>query len=81
MAAAAARVDNQHQVLDDTPDMTVGEALQNGPSLRVLVLGDDGFLPAVKDGYKSDNMFSKIVDNPGHYLTFRVVDGIIHMKN
>src|SRR3984893_9435237 len=26
-------------------------------------------------------MFSKIVDNPGHYPTFRVMDGIIHTKN
>ena len=81
MAAAAARIDDQHQVLDDAPDMTVGEVLQNGPSLWVLVLGDDVFLPAVKDGYKLDNMFSKIIDNPGHYPMFRVVDGIIHTKN
>jgi hypothetical protein len=58
MAVAAAGIDDQHQVPDDTTDMTVGEALQNGPSLCQLVLGDDMFLPAVKDGYKLDNMFS-----------------------
>jgi hypothetical protein len=61
--------------------MTVGEALQNGPSLRKVVLGDKTFLQAIKDGYSEDSVFSKVIDNPGHYPIFRVVDGIIHTKN
>ena len=60
---------------------TVGEALQNGPSLRKIVLGDKTFLQAVKDGYKGDSTLSKVIANPGHYPLFRVVDGIIHTKN
>jgi hypothetical protein len=62
-------------------DITVGEALQNGPPLDKIVLGDGLFLEAVKSGYKNDPMFSKILENPGHYLNFRVFEGIIHTKN
>jgi hypothetical protein len=62
-------------------DMTVGEALQNGPPLDKIVLGDGLFLEAIKSGYKNDPMFSKILENPGHYLNFRVFEGIIHTKN
>ena len=57
--------------------MIIGEALQNGPSLDKIVLGDRSFLEAVK----SDSMFSKILENPGHYLNFMVFEGIIHTKN
>src|ERR1700676_1679482 len=62
-------------------DMTVGEALQNGPPLDKIVLGDGMFLEAIKSGYKNDPMFSKILENPGHYLNFRVFECIIHTKN
>src|ERR1700692_5126840 len=62
-------------------DITVGEALQNGPPLDKIVLGDGLFLEAIKSGYKNDPMFFKVLKNPGHYLNFRVVEGIIHTKN
>jgi len=39
------------------------------------------FLEAIKSGYKNDPMFSKVLENPGHYLNFRVFEGIIHTKN
>jgi hypothetical protein len=83
MAAATRLVDipEEDNPRDDTHDMTVGEALQNGPSLRKVVLGDKTFLQAVKDGYSEDSVFSKVIDNPGHYPIFRVMDGIIHIKN
>src|SRR5882762_11744503 len=62
-------------------DMTVGEALQNGPPLDKIVLRDGLFLEAIKLGYKNDPMFSKVLKNPGHYLNFRVSEGIIYTKN
>jgi hypothetical protein len=62
-------------------DMTVGEALQNGPLLDKIVLGDGLLLEAIKSGYKNDPMFSKVLEHPGHYLNFRVFEGIIHTKN
>jgi hypothetical protein len=71
----------EEAIPDDDHDMTVAEALQTGPSLRKIVLGDKTFIQSVKDGYKSDNMFAKVVKDPGHYPTFRVIDGIIHTKS
>jgi hypothetical protein len=62
-------------------DMTVGEALQNGPLLDKIFLGDGLFLEAIKSGYKNNPMFSKVLENPGHYLNFRVFEGIIHTRN
>jgi len=62
-------------------DMTIGEALQNSSPLDKIVLGDSSFLEAIKSGYKNNSMFSKILDNPGHYLNFRVFKGLIHTKN
>jgi RNase H-like domain found in reverse transcriptase len=83
MAKAARLVDIPEDInpQDDIHDMTVGEALQNGPSLRKIVLEDKTFLQAVKDGYEGDSTLSKVIANPGHYPLFRVVDGVIHMKN
>ncbi len=45
------------------------------------MLGGEAFVQAIKDGYKGDNVFAKVIDNPGHYPIFRVIDGIIHTKN
>ena len=83
MASAARAVETAKvsDAKDDALDMTLGEALQNGPSLRRTVLGDKSFLQAVIDGYKGDSVFSKIVENPGHYPMFRLHDGLIHTKN
>ena len=65
----------------DEDDITLGEALQDGPPLRETVFRDDSFIEAVKTGYKEDNVFSKAIDNPGHYPIFRVIDGILFTKN
>src|ERR1700677_2376549 len=65
---------------DEGGDLTVTD-VQNGPSLRKVVFGDKTFSEAVKDGYKSDTTFTKVIDNLGHYPIFRVMDGLIHTKN
>src|SRR6202050_4584776 len=52
---------------DEGGDLTVADSLQNGPSLRKVVFGDKTFTEAVKDGYKNDTTFTKVIDNPGHY--------------
>src|ERR1700677_4342213 len=75
--AEASRIANiPDPVIDDGGgDLTVADALQNGPSLRKVIFGDKTFTKAVKDGYKSDTTFTKVIDNPGHYPIFRVIDG------
>jgi hypothetical protein len=82
MAEAAQQHDiPEPAVEDEGGDLTVADALQDGPSLRVIVLGGETFIHAVREGYKGDNIFAKVIDNPGHYPIFRVMDGIIHTKN
>lgn len=68
-------------VTNDDHDITVGEALQDGPLLRGIVMGDQDFVGAVKAGYVDDSVFKKVIDNPHHYPTFRVADGLVHTKN
>jgi hypothetical protein len=46
-----------------------------------IVLGDKTFLTTIQDGYRNDNIFSKVINNPGHYLIFRVINGLVHNKN
>ena len=68
--------------IPDSPDeITVGEALQDGPPLRPIVMGDLDFVRAVKTGYQDDSMFAKILAKPHHYPGFRMVDGVIFTKN
>ena len=83
MASASQNIQEGHpdQDVSSDEDITVGEALQSGPPLREIVYQDDSFIKAVKDGYKLDSVFSKIIDNPGHYPTFRLIEGILHTKN
>src|ERR1700676_493433 len=45
-----------------------------------IVLGDGSFLEAIKSSHTNDSMFSKILENPGQYLNFRVFEGIIHTR-
>ena len=80
-AARIANVPDPQTTDDDGKDMTVAEALQDGPSLRKIVLGDKTFLAAMRDGYKNDSVFSKVVNNPGHYPVFRVIDDLVYTKN
>jgi transposase InsO family protein len=65
----------------DEDDVTVGDALQDGPPLHEIVLGDTDFLQAVKEGYRDDTMFNKIIEKPHHFSMFRIEDGLIHTKN
>ena len=83
MAKAARLMDIPEDInpQDDIHDMMVGEALQNRPSLRKIVLGDKTFLQAIKVGYEGDSTLSEVIANPGHYPLLCVVDGIIHTKN
>ena len=82
MAEAAQQHDiPEPAVEDEGGDLTVADALQDGPSLREIVLGGETFIHTVREGYKGDNIFAKVIDNPGHYPIFRVMDGIIHTKN
>ena len=49
--------------------------------MRKIILGDKTFLAAVRDGYKNDSVFSKVVNNPGHYPVFRVINDLVYTKN
>ena len=83
MASALQNIQEGHPDQDaaSNEDITVGEALQSSPPLCEIIYQDDSFIKAVKDGYRIDSVFSKIIDNLGHYPTFRLIDGILHTKN
>ena len=67
-AARIANVPDPQTTDDDGKDMTIAKALQDGPSLRKIVLGDKTFLAAMQDGYKNDSVFSKVVNNPCQHI-------------
>lgn len=79
-AALEASVPNDNPITDDT-DMTLGDALQSGPSLRKIVFGDKTFIEAVKSGYESDTTFQKVIQHPGRFAMFKYQDGLLFTKN
>src|SRR5215470_14011201 len=66
---------------EDIPDVPATSNHPDGQSLRLLVEGDKGFLQEVKDGYKADTTFSKILEKPEDHPKFGIKDGIIWTKN
>lgn len=78
---AANRLSHEEPRPDDSTELTVNDAIQSGPSLRAITFGDSSFMLAVKQGYKQDTMFSKVINHPEHFTTFRLIDGLLLVKN
>lgn len=60
---------------------TIYESISEGPELRKYVEKAQDFIDKVKAGYKRDPLFTKIIDNPSQYRTFRYRDGLLYTTN
>src|ERR1700676_5050035 len=69
--------------LDNNNDdyLTLFESLAPGPELHEHIEKVSNFLDKVKKGYKEDNMFSKIIKEPGNYSAFQYREGFLYMNN
>jgi RNase H-like domain found in reverse transcriptase/Reverse transcriptase (RNA-dependent DNA polymerase)/Integrase zinc binding domain len=66
---------------DEDDDPTLIESLSAGPELTQFVEKATDFLDKVRNGYKSDPLFSKIMEEKERYATFSVRDGLVYMTN
>jgi hypothetical protein len=66
---------------NDDNDLTLFESLAPGPELREHVEKVSNFLDKLKKGYKEDNMFSKIIKEPGNYSVFQYREGFLYVHN
>lgn len=49
---------------EDEAPVSVLDSMASGPSLQKSVEDVDGFMDAIKTGYQSDPMFSKVIQAP-----------------
>jgi hypothetical protein len=66
---------------NDNDDPTLFESLAPGPELHGHVEKVSDFLDKVKKGYKEDDMFSKIIKEPGNYFMFQYREGFLYTNN
>ncbi|KAL7278559.1 hypothetical protein ACG7TL_007558 [Trametes sanguinea] len=59
----------------------LGDALSEGPSLRLHIEGKDGFMTAVRQGYAHDSTLRKVQEQPEQHKAFAIRDGFIYTKN
>jgi len=62
-------------------DLTLFESLVPGPELHEHVEKVSDFIDKVKKGYKEDDMFSKIIKEPGNYSAFQYREGFLYTNN
>ena len=62
-------------------NITVADALTNGPSLRARVQEDVDLMHTVRAGYAEDNTFCKILESPTQFTTFMVREGLVYTRN
>jgi hypothetical protein len=79
--AANNRSENDSSDNNDDDDPTLFESLAPGPELHEHVEKASDFLDFVKKGYKEDNMFSKIIKEPGNYSAFQYREGFLYTNN
>src|SRR5882762_869693 len=66
---------------NDNDDLTLFESLAPGPELCEHIEKVSNFLDKVKKGYKEDDMFSKIIKEPGNYSAFQYREGFLYTNN
>ena len=79
--AATDRSEDDSSDNNDDDDPTLFKSLAPGPELREHVEKVSNFLDKVKKGYKEDNMFSKIIKEPGNYSAFQYREGFLYTNN
>jgi hypothetical protein len=65
--------------VDENP--TVMQSRQRGEDLTAQMNRDDSFLNAIRHGYSKDPVFTKVLAHPDDHKSFRVIDGLIWVKN
>ena len=74
--------DNEIVVDDPSNDPTVMEPRARNQDLHKLVFDNHSeLLKAVRDGYKQDPLYSKILDDPDSYKAFKVKDKLLWVHN
>jgi hypothetical protein len=71
----------ERPVLETRSNLTVGDSLGQLPDLCPRVEGDQAILRAVENGYPSDPLYSKVLDNVAHHANFEVINGLLYTKN
>ena len=81
MAKAARPKEALSSPTDEDDDPTLFESLSAGPELTKFVEKATDFLDKVRNGYKDDPLFSKIMEEKERYATFSVRDGFVYVTN
>lgn len=78
-AAAMEDTSEAQPVKSLSPGVTVKDALTSGPPLHEVMAGTPRFLEAIKDGYKADRTFSKVLENVAAHANFTLRDGLLYV--
>ena len=62
-------------------DPTLLESAGQSPAICTYFQKHDGFMEAVRTGYKDDPILAKVVEMPKHHPMFSVDHGLIHARN
>ena len=62
-------------------DPTLLKSVGQSPAIRTYFQKHDGFMEAVRTGYKDDPVLTKVAETPKHHPTFDVDHGLIHARN
>lgn len=68
----------QPPMINADEDPSVADSAAEAPSLQSHMEKSNEFLDQVRDAYKKDPLFVKVLGNPSHYTTFDVEDGLIY---
>ena len=68
---------------DQPDDPTVLQLIEheNLPPGDVIVFNDDELKKSIREGYSEDKLFSKVLENPDHFLTFHAEGDLITSYN
>lgn len=69
------------EIMKKDGNLTVADALTNGPSLCARMEGDMDFIQSVKAGYVADPTFNKIIESPNQFTSFIIHDGLMYTMN
>ena len=62
-------------------DPTLLKSAGQSPAICTYFQKHDGFMEAVRTGYKDDPILAKVVETPKHHPMFSVDHGLIHARN
>lgn len=78
-AAAMEDTSEAQLVKSRSPEVTVKDALTSSPPLHEVMASTPRFLKAIKDGYKTDRTFSKVLKNVAAHANFTLHNGLLYV--